>query len=112
MNAISTSSGLPLDGVPQAGAINPSEISGEAAGQTLEVPLDRTLGLDAHMRWLGKFLSEGTDVLTSWQKSGKVLIRCEFSTEFDYGEFSLSPAALLLPVNLGIPLEFCVRLQR
>ena len=80
--------------------------------EPLRVPVDRRAAPDEHLRWLACFLEEGAHVISSWRKSSSVLVRCELGVVNDYGDFSLSGAAMAPLVRAAIPLELCISLMR
>jgi len=87
-----------------------SVLASSGVSEPLRVPVDRRAAPDEHLRWLAGFLEEGADVISSWRKSSSVLVRCDLDVENDYGEFSLSGAAMAPLLRAAIPLEFCISL--
>jgi len=60
--------------------------------------------------WLGALLSRRPDSVKSLRVRSQVVIRCEYCTESDHGDFEISTEALQVPVALDLPLEFHTQL--
>jgi hypothetical protein len=60
---------------------------------------------DEHLKWLDHKLRPNYDFIRSLKDHAQVYVYCGFNCESDQCGFSLSPQALTLLTELGIPLE-------
>ena len=78
---------------------------------SLSVPVGQHSDLDTHFRWLEEFLRPHADLIRSLNRDRNVTIHCRFGTESDTGGFGISAEALRVPVELGIGIDFDIRLM-
>jgi hypothetical protein len=72
---------------------------------SLDSPLGRLEPMDNHLRWLAEHLKPHHDFIRSLKEQAEVYVYCGYTFhDFESG-FSLSPEALLIFTELGIPME-------
>jgi hypothetical protein len=73
-------------------------------------PLPPTDKLDLHIRWLAEILLARMEILGSFRPRVELFVRCDFATESDTGGVGISPQALKLCTEIGVPLELRAQL--
>lgn len=72
---------------------------------SLESPLDRLDTMDNHLKWLAKQLKPHHAFIASLKEHAEVYVYCGYTFHDFQSGFSLSPEALAIFTDLGIPLE-------
>lgn len=72
---------------------------------SLDSPLGRLEPMDKHLKWLAEHLKPHRDFIQSLRGQAEVYVYCGY-TFYDFqSAFSLSPEALSIFTDLGIPME-------
>jgi hypothetical protein len=77
----------------------------------LESPLGKHRELDSHLEWLIQHLESRFGYLKTLKGQAKIDVFCGY-TSIDDGGLSLSPEALSIFVELGIPMELSIIVLR
>jgi len=71
----------------------------------LSAPLDKALPLEAHLIWLSDVLAPHHQFLNSIREVSEIDIYCHYAFYSDQNGFTLSPQALKVFMDLGLPLD-------
>ena len=111
--------GLDIDGISEALGTNPTHSHRVGEPDMLGNPyqhdmwllnsdLNEAEPLDAHLKWLQQKLRPHFDFIRSLKANSEIYVYCGYNCDGDQCGFSLTPEALALFTELGIPMEMTV----
>ncbi|HBB89634.1 MAG TPA: hypothetical protein DC047_18665 [Blastocatellia bacterium] len=111
--------GLDIEGISHALDLSPTHVHRVGENNMIGEPfshdmwmldseLSDTEPLDAHLKWFIEKLRPHYDFIKSLKSNAELSVYCGFNCDGDQCGFSLTPEALAIFTELGIPMEVTV----